>query len=170
MGYSCSLAVIQGPIGNHGQALGCPGLLLGLLTTWKHLTFWVDIKKCENYTSKYLYMGFLSANAVNIWSNSIKLLLLLMDFGPSWAVRRTHRPLIGAVGHQPQLIASIFHRNFLPGAQRTDFWSSNMLILKGKKLKKNETQNLRKFFLAFKVISMLHILIFEGRNWILKSN
>jgi hypothetical protein len=81
MGYSCILAVIQGPIGNHGQALGCPGLLLGLLTTWKHLTFWVDIKKCENYTSKYLYMGFLSANAVNIWSNSIKLLLLLMDLG-----------------------------------------------------------------------------------------
>ena len=80
MGYSCSLAVIQGPIGNHGQALGCPGLLLGLLTTWKHLTFWVDIKKCENYTSKYLYMGFLLASAVNIWSNSMKLLLLLMDF------------------------------------------------------------------------------------------
>ena len=52
-----------------------------------------------------------------------------------------------------------------------DFWSSNRLILKGKKTKKKtETQNLRKFFLAFKVISMLHILIFEGRNWILKSN
>ena len=75
------LAVIQGPIGNHGQDLGCPGLLLGLLTTWKHLTFWVDIKKCENYTSKYLYMGFLLASAVNIWSNSMKLLLLLMDLG-----------------------------------------------------------------------------------------
>ena len=82
----------------------------------------------------------------------MNLLLLLLDSGLFWAANKAHRPTYEVVGHQSQLLASIFIETSSLNLFGWIFLAQICQFHRAKISKNKVTQNLTCFFIDFKVI------------------